>query len=236
VYLWSGVATGLLVAGLLGAAIILFGDQLSDDAQQIFQTSLMLIAAVLIVQMVLWMRRHGRTLKRELETALQSAADKSNWWGVFLLAAIAVAREGSETVVFLAGSISAARHGALGPTILAVGAGLALALATYALLQVGNKLLSWRTFFRLTEVMLLLLAGSLLVTGVDNLVSLGILPRLSGRLWDTSGLLADGGSFGGLLSALTGYRARPDLTEVLIYAVYWGLMAWLLIRPAAKPR
>lgn len=236
VYLWSGVATGLLVAALLGAAIILLGDELSDDAQQIFQTSLMLIAAVLIVQMVLWMRRHGRTLKRELETALQSAADKANWWGVFLLAAIAVAREGSETVVFLAGSISAARHGALGPTMLAVGAGLALALATYALLQVGNKLLSWRTFFRLTEVMLLLLAGSLLVTGVDNLVGLGVLPRLSGRLWDTSALLADGGAFGGLLSALTGYRARPDLTEVLIYALYWGLMAWLLIRPAAKPR
>jgi high-affinity iron transporter len=235
-YLWSGVATGLLVAALLGAAIILLGDQLSDDAQQIFQTSLMLIAAVLIVQMVLWMRRHGRTLKRELETALQSAADKSNWWGVFLLAAIAVAREGSETVVFLAGSISAARHGALGPTVLAVGAGLALALATYALLQVGNKLLSWRTFFRLTEVMLLLLAGSLLVTGVDNLVGLGIVPRLSGRLWDTSALLADGGSFGGLLSALTGYRARPDLTEILIYALYWGLIAWLLVRPAAKPR
>ena len=235
-FLWSGVATGLLIAALLGAAIIVFGDQLSDDAQQIFQTILMLIAAVLIVQMVLWMRRHGRTLKRELETALQSAADQSNWWGVFLLAAIAVAREGSETVVFLAGSISAARHGALGPTILAVGAGLALAFATYALLQVGNKFLSWRTFFRLTEVMLLLLAGSLLVTGVDNLVGLGVVPRLSGRLWDTSALLADGGSFGGLLSALTGYRARPDLTEILIYALYWGLMAWLLVRPAAKPR
>ena len=83
-YLWAGVASGLVAAGLLGTALILFGDRLDDDAQQIFQTVLMLLAAGLIVQMVLWMRRHGRTLKRDLESALQGAADKGNWWGVFI--------------------------------------------------------------------------------------------------------------------------------------------------------
>jgi high-affinity iron transporter len=137
-FLWSGVAAGLVAAVILGAIIIVSGDMLNEDAQQLFQTALMLLASALIVQMVLWMRRHGRTLRRDLETALQSAADKSNWWGVFLLAAIAVAREGSETVVFLAGSISAARQGALGMTLLAVGLGLVIAVATYGMLQLGG--------------------------------------------------------------------------------------------------
>ncbi len=153
---------------LLGTALILFGDRLDDNSQQIFQTVLMLLAAGLIVQMVLWMRRHGRTLKRDLETALQGAADKGNWWGVFTLAAIAVAREGCETVVFLAGTLSAARNGGFAPVVFSAAGGLALAVATYGLLQLGGKILSWRTFFRVTEILLLLLAGALLLTAADQ--------------------------------------------------------------------
>lgn len=235
-YLWAGVAAGLLAAAVLGAALIVFGDRLDDDHQQMFQTALMLLAAVLIVQMIVWMRRHGRTLKRDLEGALQKAADSSNWWGVFVLAAVAVAREGSETVVFLAGTLSAAHGTALVWAGVAAAGGLALAVATYAALQWGSHLLSWRLFFRVTEVMLLLLAGSLLLTAADNLVSLGLLPRLSGRLWDASGLLSDGGGFGGLFSALTGWRARPDLTELLVFLGYWGAMVWLLYRPQTASR
>ena len=193
----------------------------------------MLLACGLIVQMVLWMRKHGRTLKRDLETALQGAADRQNWWGVFTLAAIAVAREGCETVVFLAGTLSAARDGGFLAVSLAAGAGLVLAVATYGLLQLGGKALSWRLFFRVTEALLLLLAGALLLTAADNLVALGLLPRLSGRLWDASKILSDGGAVGGLFASLTGWRARPDLTEVCVFFAYWGAMAWLLFRPRA---
>jgi high-affinity iron transporter len=230
-FLWAGVAAGLIGACLLGAAIILFGDRLDDDHQQLFQTVLMLVATGLIVQMVVWMRSHGRTLKRDLETALQQAADKSNWWGVFTLAAIAVAREGGETVVFLAGTLAAAHGAALISAGISALAGFGLAVLTYAVLQWGSHILSWRLFFRITEIMLLLLAGALLLTAADNLVALGWLPRLSGRLWDASGVLPDGGGVGGLFSALTGWRARPDLTELLVFLAYWGAMVWLLYRP-----
>ena len=235
-YLWAGVAAGLVAAGLLGAALILFGDRLDDDSQQIFQTVLMLLAAVLIVQMVLWMRSHGRTLKRDLETSLQGAADRGHWWGVFTLAAVAVAREGCETVVFLAGTLAAARTSGFAPVVLSASAGLALAVATYGLLQLGGKILSWRVFFRVTEILLLLLAGALLLSAADNLVALGLLPRLSGRLWDASHILSDGGAFGGLFASLTGWRARPDLTEILVFFAYWSAMAWLLLRPAPTAR
>jgi high-affinity iron transporter len=235
-FLWAGVGAGLLGAAALGAAIMLFGDELDDDKQQMFQTGLMLLACVLIVQMVLWMRRHGRTLKRELESALQEAADQANWWGVFVLAAIAVAREGAETVVFLSGTLSAARGVALLSAALAAAGGFALAVLTYAALQWGSRILNWRLFFRVTEVMLLLLAGSLLLNAADNLTSLGLLPRLSAHLWDASAFLSDGGGVGGLFSSLTGWRARPDLTELLVFFSYWAAMAWLLYRPQTATR
>lgn len=238
IFLWAGVAAGLLLAVALGTALLLFGDQLEDDAQQAYQTGAMLLAAALIVQMVFWMRKHGRTLKRELETSLQQAADRSNWWGVFVLALIAVAREGSETVVFLYGTLSAASYTSaeLAGPLMAAAIGFALALATYYLLQVGSRVLSWRVFFSITEVMLLFLAASLLVTGIDNLVGLGVLPPLSGRLWDSSVVLPDTGPVGGLIGALTGYRARPYLLQVLVFALYWGIIYWALYwsRPQAK--
>jgi len=235
-FLWAGVGAGLLFAVALGAALIIFGEAIPDDTQQLYQTAMVLLAAALIVQMVFWMRKHGRTLKRELETSLQDAATRASWWSVFVLALIAVAREGSETVVFLFGTLAAARADSLaGPLAVAV-LGFVLALATYYVLQLGSRILSWRVFFGITEVMLLFLAASLLITGLDNLTALGIVPTLSGRLWDSSAILPDSGPVGGMLGALTGYRARPDLVQVLVYCLYWGVMYWALFwsRPETK--
>lgn len=229
IFLWSGVATGLLSAVAFGTVVALFSESISDNAQQTYQAIAVLVAAGLIVQMVVWMRKHGRTLKGEIETALKDASSQANWWGVFVLAAIAVAREGAETVVFLFGTIAAMKSTTLPATLAAVATGFALALATYYVLQLGSRVLTWRLFFRITEIMLLLLAASLLVAGVDILGDLGILPA-SHRVWDSSMILPDSGAFGGLLGALTGYRARPDATEILTYGLYWGAILWLLQR------
>ena len=236
VYLWSGVAIGLVLAIIFGLLLVAGGEALSEEGLQLYQTAAVLVAAGLIVQMVLWMRKHGRTLKQDLEASLQRAADQRSWWGIFALALIAVAREGMETVVFLYGTLAAARLDAIVAPLLTALLGFAAAIATYWLLQVGSRVLSWRVFFRVTEIVLLFLAASLLLTGLDNLIDLGLLPALSGRLWDSSGLLPDTGPVGGLISALTGYRARPDLSQILVYALYWGAMWLVLFRPSRPAR
>ncbi len=228
-YLWGGVIAGLLLAVALGAALITFGEAIPDSAQQIYQTIAILLACVLIVQMVFWMRRHARTLRRDMEMALQAESEQSRWGSVFILAMIAVAREGSETVIFLFGTLAAARSTSLAASVVAAVAGFLLAVATYYLLQVSRRFLSWRVFFSVTETMLLFLAASLLITAADNLIDLGVLPPLSGRLWDSSAILRDGGPVGGLIGSLTGYRARPNLLELIVYTAYWaGIWCFLL--------
>lgn len=235
-WLWGGVAAGLVIA--LALALALYSAQsLLLDWQEQFQTLMVLVAAALIVQMVLWMRAHGRTLKRDLEQDLSHRAAARNWWGVALLAALAIAREGSEAVVFLYGTLSAAPRTELPSMLLAALAGLAAALATFALLQLGGRVLNWRQFFRATEVLLLLLAGALVVTALEKLQALEWLPPLVDGVWDSSWLLPDMGRTGGVLAALAGYRAQPSLMTVLGLAGYWLLMAVLLRRstPAAAP-
>ena len=234
-FLWSGVVAGLALAVALGYALVKFAEVLPDNAQQAWQTGMVFLAAALIIQMVFWMRKNGRTLKRDLETALSSAAGDSRWWSVFVLALVAVAREGSETSVFLYGTFVAGKSGTLWPAAGAAALGFLAAVATYMMLQIGSKIFSWRSFFKATEIMLLLLAGALIMTGLDNLISLEILPAPAGRLWDSSAILPDHGVIGGLIAALTGYRAKPDLWELGVFALYWGIMLMIFFRPQPKP-
>lgn len=230
-FLWGGVVAGLAFAGLLAAVLVRLGEAISEEAQLTYTTVVVLVAAALILQMVFWMRKHGRSMKRDLEAQLSIAVVRRSWWGVFVLALVAVAREGSETVIFLYGILSS---GAAGDLLSGVGAGLfgfALALLSYGLLQAGSRVLSWRLFFRITEVMLLFLACALLMTGIDGLIDLEVLPRLSRRLWDSGWLLSDGDATGGFISALTGYRATPNLMELLVFVGYWSLVLLVILRP-----
>jgi len=227
-YLWGGVIAGLAAAVGLGAVLVFAEDLFGDEGQDYFQAAMVLVAAVLIVQMVVWMRRHGRTLKKDITSGLTQASQSEHWWGVFALALIAVAREGSETAVFLYGSLAGASGATFWGTALTAALGFGAALATYFLLQLGSKLFSWRRFFVFTEVMLLLLAFSLLLTGVDRLAGLGLLPFSTAPLWDSSALLNDTSTAGSLIATLTGYRARPDASQLVVAILYWGLIAWLL--------
>lgn len=227
-YLWGGVAAGLAAAVALGAVLVFAEDLFGVDGQDYFQAGMVLVAAALIVQMVVWMRHHGRTLKTEITSGLTTASQNEHWWGVFTLALIAVAREGSETAVFLYGSLAGASGASLWGLLFIAALGFAAALATYGLLQWGSRMVSWRQFFAVTEIMLLLLAFSLLLAGVDRLSGLGVLPFPSTPLWDTSALLSDTSPMGSLAASLAGYRARPDAGQLVVALLYWTTVAFLL--------
>jgi high-affinity iron transporter len=227
-YLWGGVAAGVGLA--LALAIVMLGvaSALSADALEYFQLAMMLIAAGLIVQMVFWMRRHGRTFKKELEAGMQEKAAAANWWGLLVVVAIAVGRESAETVVFLYG-LSAEQHG-ISRLLVIVPVGLTLAFLTFWALQQGGRILTWRTFFRVSEILLLLLAGALLVSGIEKSIGLGIVPPVIDQLWDSTGLLDDSSRVGGVVAALTGYRARPALLPLIALFMYWVIVSLSLRR------
>ncbi|MBO1017878.1 FTR1 family protein [Achromobacter sp. SD115] len=229
-YLWGGVAAGLALAVALALVLLGVSNWLSDEGQEWFQAIMSLAACALVVQMVVWMKKHGRTLKGELESGARASVASDNWWGLFILVAIAVAREGSETVVFLYGTVSAGEGGSdMLMLALAGAAGFVVALLTFWLLQLGGKLITWRRFFRVTEILLLLLAGSLLVGGLDHLISLDVLPTIVDPVWDSSWLLSDSTGVGKILADFAGYRALPALSSVLLWVAYW-IIVWALLR------
>jgi high-affinity iron transporter len=220
--IWAGVAGGVMLAAALGAAMITAGGLLGDVGFDVFQAGMAVAAALLIVQMLWWMRRHAASLR---EALVASASDASGRWGLAGVAALAVAREGSETAIFLAG----AGAGAGAAATLAGGlAGLAAAMATSWLLARGTRGLNPRTVFRIAEVALLLVASAMLAHAVDRLVSIDWLPTGPDPLWDVSGWLPDTQGAGRVLADLAGYRARPSGMLAAIVAAFWCGALWML--------
>ncbi len=225
-YLWGGVASGIGLALLLAFSFMRLSAWLPPDGQEYFVTAMMAVAVLLIVQMVLWMRKNGRSLKASMEQGLSQAAYRQRWWGVYFLALIAVAREGSETVIFIFGLASARGNSGWLALYGAIALGFTAALLTYFALQFSRRFMSWRWFFKITEALLLLLGASLAVSTADKLISLGVLPYTA-FMWDTSWLLDDGTRFGGVIGALTGYRSNPDAVTLWVWLLYWGSVAAL---------
>lgn len=231
-WLWGGVLAGLVIAGMLALVLLGVSVWLSDEAQEWFQGGMALVAAVLVVQMVYWMKCHGASLKKTLQRDVDHELTRDNWWGVFALVAIAVAREGSETVVFLYGTVMAGIARGTGWSLAVAGvAGFLAALFSFWLLQLGGKLITWRRFFAFTQVVLLLLASSLLISGTDHLISLEAMPTLVDPVWDSSWLIDTSGGPGKVLANFAGYRAYPALSQVVVWVLYW-LAIWSLLRRA----
>jgi len=227
--LWAGVALGVALALLLALGILGVQTQLAGTALDVFQVTVVFAAAALIVQMVFWMRRNARGLKRELEEGMQQAVRSRSRYAAALLAAAAVAREGSETVLFLYGLAMEHQGLEFGAMLGGACAGFVLALGTAWLIGKLSRLVSWKSFFQVTEVLLLLLGAALVAGGVDKLIALGWLPALADNLWDTTPLLDDASPTGSLVAGFTGYRAQPCLSFALAYGAYW-LVVWLLSR------
>jgi high-affinity iron transporter len=92
--------------------------------------------------------------------------------------------------------------------------------------------LTWRTFFRVSEILLLLLAGALLVSGIEKSIGLGIIPPVVDQLWDSTRVLDDSSRVGGVVAGLTGYRARPALLPLIALVAYWIIVSLSLRRRA----
>ncbi|HSC81991.1 MAG TPA: FTR1 family protein [Pseudomonas sp.] len=233
-HLWAGVGAGLLLAGLLAALMALAGNWMSGPGGEWFQAGLSLLACALIMQMVRWMSNNGGQLRQQLEQQADKALQHGRLASLTLLVTLAVAREGSETVIFLYGISISATPGSL---VLGAGIGLLLGLLCFWLLQIGSRFIAWRQFFLASEILLLLLGSALLMSVVDRASSQWMamdLPEhlyamLSEPMWDSSALLDDGGKLGSLLASLCGYRAMPSALHVSLLAYYW-LLAWSVMR------
>ncbi|HGN0868149.1 high-affinity iron transporter [Providencia alcalifaciens] len=234
-YLWGGVGLGIAMSILL--ALLIYGvfNVLDDTGQSIFMIVMEILACILIVQMVYWMNKSGGSMKKELESGINRNAEHHSWWGATLIIAIAIAREGSEIVVFLSSFIMSLTAENANEFIFEVAAGVVIAGMTLYAFLLTNRIISWKIFFKVTGVILLFLALSLLLRGVEEISNLMIefdypIPEfLIYPAWDTSALLDDSGVVGNFISSFFAYRSQPIWLSVITFVVYWIVILALFV-------
>lgn len=224
---WRGAFAAAALSLGAAAGLNLLGMEFEGQGEQIFEGLVMFLAAGVLTWMIFWMQRTAGNLKREIEAKTRSAVRGQGGAALFALAFLAVFREGIELALFLL----AVRQTSNPLQVLAGAAlGLAGAAALGWMLFRSTRRLNLRSFFRVTNVLLIVFAAGLVAYGVHEFNEAGIIPAIVDPLWDINPILSDKSQVGLVLKALLGYNGNPSLTEVLAYLGYVGVVAALVFR------
>jgi high-affinity iron transporter len=226
---WLGVGLAILLA--LGGGVIVYQLVHNYDGsrfQTIFEACTYLVAVAVLTSMTIWMNRHSRSLKREIESQVATALGTGSGLALALLAFVTVGREGLETAVF---TLAIAFNSPAPQLLIGAGTGLLLSLVlAYWIYSLGRRI-NYKVFFNVLGVLLLLFAAGLLADAVQNFQALGWLPFATQHLWDTSWLLSEDSMVGDLLHSFFGYADSPTLLQVLAYLAYLSIALWSFLRP-----
>lgn len=215
----AGVAAGIVGAGLVAIFADVLSTAMAGAGQEVFNASILAVAVVMLSWHNIWMARHGREIANEMRAVGQAVTEGSrSLFALAVVVGIAVAREGSEVVLFLYGLVAAG--GSTGLELFMGGAiGLLAGCAVSALTFFGFVSLPTRYLFTVTTTLITFLAAGLASQAVLLLQQAGIVSTGMQTAWDTSFILRDSSIFGRVLHTLVGYSDQPSKMQVFVYAV-----------------
>lgn len=230
--MWAGV--GLAAALCLGAAIAftVVGSTLSFRARETAEGVLSLVAVGGVSYMVVWMHRHAHELKTRLEEQAAIAIDAGGL-ALVAMAFFAVLREGVETAVFLLAAFQQTAR----PLLAGIGAiaGIVVAIGLGYGIYRGGVRINLSRFFRVTGLVLVVVAAGLLASAVHEFAEAGLVTIAQEPAVDLSWLIAPGTVRASLITGMFGLQPIPTVAEAIAWFLYAVPMAAYVWRPA-RPR
>lgn len=230
--MWVGVVLAVVLCAGVGVALKVAEQQLRPAAQEGLETVVAVIAIVMVTSMIIWMRGNARTLKRDLESSAASALARGSAAGLVAMAFLAVLREGFETAVFLLAVLQNgddARLGGIGAFL-----GIAVAVVIGWGIYKGGVRLDLARFFRLTGVVLVVVAAGLVVSALGTAKEAGWLGAGQRPLLDLTWLVRPGTPVFALVNGVLGIPARPVVIQVVAWLVYLVPMLTFVVWPARR--
>jgi high-affinity iron transporter len=227
-WLGVGLAAGICVA--IAVALRVIGEDLPQREQEGLETIVGVIAVGMITYMIIWMRRHARGLKAQLEGHAAEALAVGSAAALVGMAFLAVLREGFETAVFLL----AAFQDTSDTTAAGAGAviGLVLAIALGCAIYFGGVRINLSRFFRITGFVLVLVAAGLLATSVHTAHEAGWINGMQSQALDLTWLVQPGTVTGSLLTGMLGLQPQPTQIELVVYLLFAVPVGLYVIWPA----
>ena len=236
-FIVGGIVLGILGSLLVAGAAEGIAELAEGMGQELFNASILGIAVVMLAWHNIWMSVHGRELAANAKKIGGDIRAGAKALSVLLVViAVAVLREGSETVLFLYGV--AISGDASVQTMAAGGAiGLAGGVAVGWLLFAGLLRIPLRWFFSATSALVLLLAAGMASQAARFLIQANVLPSLASPVWDTSEIISNSSIAGKLLQGLMGYDATPAGMQIAFFiavlVAIWTVMLWVGRRATA---
>lgn len=216
---WLATGIGAGAAGSLALAALLepISEMTEGIGQDYLNAAILATAFVTLAWHILSSARHGAQTAgeaRRLGESIRTGARAP--WALAVAIAMAVLREGAETVLFVAGyatSNASTPASVFAGCALGLLAGVGTGIALYASLAA----IPLRRLFSVTNSLILLLAAAMAGQLARTLIQAGVLPSLAMPVWDTSAFISMDSAPGMLLHALIGYDARPSGMQLLFY-------------------
>ena len=231
---WFG--TAVAVAICVGVAIVLqvISSDLPQRQQEGLETVVGALAVCMVTYMIIFMRRHARGLKKDLEGAAASALASGSNRALVAMAFLAVLREGFETAVFLLATFQASGNASTSWLGAVLGIGLAAAIG-YAIYKGGARL-NLARFFRVTGLVLVVVAAGLVMTAFHTASEAGWLMVGQAQAFDLSWLVRPGTPVSSLLTGVLGIQPFPAWIEVIAWLAYLIPMVVIVAWPAGQAR
>src|SRR4051812_21339116 len=226
-WLFAGVGAAVLLCVAVGVALDVVSRDLPQRQQEGLETVIGVLAVGMVTYMVVWMRRHSRELKGQLEGLAAdaiTAPGHSAARAMVLMAFLAVLREGFETVVFLLAAFNEAQS--RWSAGLGAASGLVVSIALGYGIYRGGVRINLSRFFRVTGLVLVFVAGGLVVSALHTAHEAAWLSIGQARAVDLTGvpivgwLLRAGSVQASLLTGMLGIQPRPVWIEVIGWLVY----------------
>jgi high-affinity iron transporter len=234
----SGIGAGILGSLLVAAGAGVLSQLAQGMGQELFNASILGVAVAMLAWHNIWMSVHGRELAANANRIGGDIRTGAKEMSVLLVViAIAVLREGSETVLFLYG-VAISGNESSAPMVAGGAIGLAGGVAVGWLLFKGLLRIPLRWFFSATSFLVLLLAAGMASQAARFLIQADKIPSLAAPLWDTSWLVSNSSLVGKALQGIVGYDAQPAGMQmaffVAVLAAIVAGMAWA--RRRAEPQ
>ncbi len=231
--LWVGVGAAVAVSVGFGA-LLTFGPRgLTFEAQEAIGGSLSVVAVGLVTWMVFWMARTARTLGTELRSQVDRSAGGAGW-GLAVVAALAVGREGLETALFLWAAAQATGQSAT--PLLGALLGLATAVVLGFLLHRGVLRINLGAFFTWSGVALIVIAGGVLAYAVHDFQEAGILPGLHSLAFDVSAAVPPSSWYGTVLKGTLNFSPATTWLEAAAWLLYVPAVLFFYLRSHRRAR
>ncbi|MEJ6000417.1 FTR1 family iron permease [Paucibacter soli] len=239
-WLGAGVALGVLGAVLLALLAERISGLFDGLGQDLVNVGVLSLALLMLLWHCIWVSFHSREFAAEARQLGESVQQRQGRpWPLLVAVALAVLREGAETVLFVAGSVTGDAAASTQQVLLSSLLGLVLGALLGFIMYAGLARIPARRLFAVTNYLIALLAGSIASQLARALSQAGLLEVWVTPLWDSSSWLAPDSSLGTLAHALVGYDAQPSGAQLASYLavlalIYAGSKA-LQLRAAAAP-